>query len=77
MSDPRGVEGVETGVTTTMRLTPAIGRQRTGSETVPRPELEPIFTELAAQWASDGRARPGRPDEEWAVLARRVPLPVR
>ncbi|MFF9526918.1 hypothetical protein ACF1DV_33820 [Streptomyces achromogenes] len=60
-----------------MRLTPVIGVQRGGSEPVPRPELEPIFTALAARWASDGRAVPGRPDEEWTVLARRYPWPGR
>ncbi|WP_371591706.1 hypothetical protein [Streptomyces virginiae] len=41
----------------------------------PRPELEPIFTALAALWESDGRAVPGRTNEEWAVLARRYPWP--
>jgi hypothetical protein len=40
-------------------------------------ELEPIFAELAARWASDGRAVPGWPDEEWVVLARRHPWPGR
>ncbi|MFF8610675.1 hypothetical protein ACF06X_32705 [Streptomyces sp. NPDC015346] len=60
-----------------MRLTPVIGVQRGGSETVPRPELEPIFTELVARWASDGRAVPGRPHEEWTLLARRYPWPGR
>lgn len=60
-----------------MRLTPVIGVQRGGSDAVPRPELEPIFTELAARWASDGRAMPGPPDEEWTTLARRSPWPDR
>ncbi|MET7913919.1 hypothetical protein ABZU45_37600 [Streptomyces avermitilis] len=64
-------------MTTTMRLTPVIGAQRTSSETLPCPELEPIFTELAARGAFDGRAVPGRPDKEWTVLARRRPWPVR
>ncbi|WP_228982178.1 hypothetical protein [Streptomyces sp. DH12] len=64
-------------MTTTMRLTPAIGVQRSGGETAPRPELEPIFTALAARWETDGRTVPGRADEEWAVLARRYPWPVR
>ncbi|MEW2417863.1 hypothetical protein AB0953_29700 [Streptomyces sp. NPDC046866] len=47
-------------MTTTMRLPPATGAQRTGSETVPRPE-EPIFTALAARWETEARtrARPG------------------
>ncbi|MFB7931972.1 hypothetical protein ACFC4C_23030 [Streptomyces sp. NPDC056039] len=58
-------------MTATMRLTPAIGGQRSGSKTVPRSELEPIFTELAAWWETDSRAVLGRPDEEWTVLARR------
>ncbi|WP_262388186.1 hypothetical protein [Streptomyces parvus] len=65
-----GGGGVEPGVTKTMRPTPAIGAQRGESETSPRPDLEPIFTELAARWTGDGRAVPGRPDEEWTVLAR-------
>ncbi|MFF9850453.1 hypothetical protein [Streptomyces litmocidini] len=61
-------------MTTTMRLTPGTGVQRDGSETVPRHlELEPIFTELARRWADAGRAVPGRPDEEWTVLACRSP----
>ncbi|MGW7201301.1 hypothetical protein [Streptomyces chryseus] len=64
-------------MTTTMRITPVIGAQRGGSETVPRPELEPIFTQLAARWASDGRAVPGRADEEWTLLTRRYPWPGR
>lgn len=75
--NPDGLGGVEPGVTTPMRLTPRVGAQRSDSETVPRPELEPIFTALAARWKSDGRAVPGRADEEWAVLARRYPWPGR
>ncbi|NEA66624.1 MULTISPECIES: hypothetical protein [unclassified Streptomyces] len=47
------------------------------SETVPRPELEPIFTALAGQWETDGRLVPGRADEEWTILARRYPWPGR
>ncbi|MEU9663954.1 hypothetical protein [Streptomyces chartreusis] len=70
LGNPDGAEDVEPVVTTTMRLTPVIGGQRNGSETVPRPELEPIFTALAARWESDGRTVPGRADEEWAALAR-------
>lgn len=58
-----------------MRLTPVIGVQRSGSETVPRPELEPIFTALAGQWETDGRLVPGQTDEEWTILARRYPWP--
>ncbi|MEV5795709.1 hypothetical protein G3I62_27955 [Streptomyces sp. SID14446] len=77
MGNPDGAEVVEPGVTTTMRLRPVIGVQRSGSETIPRPELEPIFAELAARWESDGRAVPGRADEEWKVLARRYPWPRR
>ncbi|MFF3728517.1 hypothetical protein ACFYYM_39905 [Streptomyces erythrochromogenes] len=46
-------------------------------KTVPRSDLEPIFTTLVARWESDGRAVPGRADEEWAVLARRHPWPGR
>ncbi|MFH7598040.1 hypothetical protein WDV06_23505 [Streptomyces racemochromogenes] len=58
-------------MTITRRLTPTIGAQHHGSEeTVPRPELEPIFTDLARQWETDGRLVPGRADEEWAILAR-------
>lgn len=48
---------------------PDIGTQRNGEgETVPLPELEPIFTELARRWESEGRLVPGRDDEEWTVL---------
>lgn len=77
VGDPDGPEAVEPAVTTTMRLTPVIGVQRASSETVPRPELEPIFTELAARWETDGRLVPGRPDEEWTILARGYPWPGR
>ncbi|MFD3580410.1 hypothetical protein [Streptomyces sp. NPDC058644] len=77
MGNPQGPGGVEPGVTTTMRLTPAIGAQRSGSETVPRPELEPIFTALAHQWKSTGRSVPGQHDEEWTILARPYPWPAR
>jgi hypothetical protein len=45
--------------TTAVRLTPHIGIQRSGSETVPRPEPEPIFNELVARWENVGRAVPG------------------
>ncbi|WEO92809.1 hypothetical protein A6P39_001010 [Streptomyces sp. FXJ1.172] len=62
-------------MTTTMRLAPAIGGQRSTSETGPRPALEPIFTALARQWETAGRLVPGRPDEEWTILARRYPWP--
>ncbi|MFB8166175.1 hypothetical protein [Streptomyces rubiginosohelvolus] len=58
--------------TTTMRLA-SIGAQRTGSETVPRPDLEPIFTELARQWQTAGRPVPGQPDQEWVILSRSSP----
>lgn len=65
--DPNGLRGVEPAVTTTtMRLTPGGG----AGETLHRPELEPIFTELARQWAASGRLVPGRVDAEWTVLAR-------
>ncbi|MER6599733.1 hypothetical protein ACWDBC_08330 [Streptomyces parvus] len=64
-------------MSTTTRLASHVGVQRSGSETVPRPELEPIFTELAARWETDGRLVPGRADEEWTVLARRYPWPGR
>ncbi|MFF3691657.1 hypothetical protein [Streptomyces sp. NPDC002187] len=64
-------------MTTTMQPTPAVGVQRSGSETIFRPELEPIFTELVRQWESDGRLVPGRPDEEWTILARRCTWPGR
>lgn len=60
-----------------MRLTPALGVQRSSDETVPRPEPEPTFIELAARWQSAGRAVPGRTDEEWTILARRYPRPGR
>ncbi|MFF1411215.1 hypothetical protein ACFVX6_15710 [Streptomyces sp. NPDC058289] len=64
-------------MTTPMRLTPVIGVQRSTSETVPRPELEPICTALARQWETDGRLVPGRADEEWTILTRRYPWPGR
>jgi hypothetical protein len=64
-------------VKSTTRLTPVIGVQREASETVPRPELEQIFTELARRWESDGRLVPGRTDEERILLARRYPWPGR
>ncbi|MBX9427007.1 hypothetical protein [Streptomyces lateritius] len=73
MDNPDRSGGVELGMTTTMPLTPVIGVQRSDSETVPRPELEPIFTALAARWESDGWAVPGRADEEWTDLAGRYP----
>ncbi len=60
-----------------MRLTPLSGGQRSTSERVPRPELEPIFTELAEQWETDGRLVPGQVDEEWTILARRYRWPGR
>ncbi|MFJ8828303.1 hypothetical protein ACIREE_42160 [Streptomyces sp. NPDC102467] len=60
-------------MSTTMRLTPVIGVQRSGSESIPHPGLEPIFTALAEQWESDGRLVPGRADEEWTALVRRYP----
>ncbi|WP_143060189.1 hypothetical protein [Streptomyces sp. TLI_105] len=62
--------------TTTMRLAP-IGAQRTGSETVRRPDLEPIFTELARQWQTAGRLVPGQPDQEWMTLTLSYPWPGR
>ncbi|MFI6967285.1 hypothetical protein [Streptomyces sp. NPDC050255] len=62
-------------MTTTKQLTPVIGVQHASSETIPRHELEPIFTEIAGQWEHDGRAVPGREDEEWTSLARRSPWP--
>ncbi|WP_371666496.1 hypothetical protein OG985_47505 [Streptomyces sp. NBC_00289] len=63
-------------MTKTMRLPSLPGAQHSGSA-VSRPELEPIFTELAARWAGAGRAVPGRADEEWTTLTRRSPWPVR
>ncbi|MER7600107.1 hypothetical protein [Streptomyces hydrogenans] len=64
-------------MTTTLRLTPHVGVQRTSSETVPLTELEPIYTELAEQWQTAGRLVPGRADEEWTALTRRSPWPAR
>ncbi|MFD3537014.1 hypothetical protein [Streptomyces sp. NPDC058664] len=60
---------------TTMRPAPVIGVQRRSGETVPRSGLEPIFSELARRWETDGRLVPGRPDKEWTVLACRSPWP--
>ncbi|MEU2955782.1 hypothetical protein [Streptomyces xanthochromogenes] len=51
-----------------MRLTTVIGMQRSGSETIPRRQLEPIFTTLAEQRERDGRLVPGRTNEEWTTL---------
>jgi len=55
VGDPDAAQRVEHDVTTTMRLTPVIGVRRGASETVSRPELEPIFTALAARWQTAGR----------------------
>ncbi|MFE5550020.1 hypothetical protein ACFQ71_40585 [Streptomyces sp. NPDC056534] len=65
--------------TTTMRFRRTnIGTQRNGQgETVPLPELEPIFTELAQRWESEGRLVPSCEDEEWTVLAARSHWPGR
>lgn len=52
MSDLRGAEA---DVTTTMRLPPVVGVQRTRSESVSRSDPEPVCAELAARWASTGR----------------------
>lgn len=52
VGNPDGPGAIEPGVTTTMRLTPVIGVQQSSGETVPRPDLEPIFAELAARCAS-------------------------
>jgi hypothetical protein len=60
-----------------MRRMPVIGVPRSGSETAPRPELEPIFAELACEWGRAGRSVAGRMDEEWAILVRRCPWPTR
>lgn len=61
--------------TTTMRLASVTGVHLGGGETVHRPGLEPIFTELAQRWESAGRLVPGRHDEEWAILISRCPWP--
>ncbi|MFJ7272629.1 hypothetical protein ACIQV3_39385 [Streptomyces sp. NPDC099050] len=61
--------------TTTMRLTPVIGGRRGGGETVPRPDLEPIYAALVQEWQNTGRLDPGRHEEEGATLARRYPWP--
>ncbi|MFD4924207.1 hypothetical protein ACFWNE_23305 [Streptomyces goshikiensis] len=52
VGNPDGPCAVEPGVTTTMRLTPVIGVQRSSGEPVPRLDLEPIFAELAGRCAS-------------------------
>jgi hypothetical protein len=62
--------------TTTTGLMPVIGSQR-GGETVPRPDPEPIYTELAQRWEREGRLVPGRDDQEWTPLAGRYPWPGR
>ncbi|WP_329625850.1 hypothetical protein OG357_38090 (plasmid) [Streptomyces sp. NBC_01255] len=61
----------------TMRPTPVIGVQRGSEERVLCSGLEPIFSELARRWETDGRLVPGRPDEEWTLLACRSPWPGR
>jgi hypothetical protein len=50
--------------------------QRAG-DTVSRPELEPIYAELARRWEGAGRHVPGRDDEEWIILVDRCPWPGR
>lgn len=49
-----------------------IPASRTESGPPPAPAAEPpIYQELAAAWAAQGRTVPGGPDREWrAVLAR-------
>lgn len=71
--DPCGFE--PDGATTTTWFTPVIRARHRGIEAVPRPDLEPIFTELARQWETAGRLVPGRAEEEWTTLARRYPRP--
>ncbi|WP_369229338.1 hypothetical protein AB5J56_01885 [Streptomyces sp. R21] len=71
--DPNGFE--PDGATTTMRFTPVIRARHRGHEAVLRPDLEPIFTELARQWETAGRLVPGRAEEERTTLARHYPRP--
>jgi hypothetical protein len=61
-------------MTTTTMGHASIGKHRAG-ETVSRPGLEPIYTELARRWERAGRLVPGRDDEEWTILADRCPWP--
>ncbi|RVU15907.1 hypothetical protein EOT10_38030 [Streptomyces antnestii] len=62
--------------TTTERRAPTIGtQQRSGEEAVLRSGLEPIYTQLARQWETDGRPVPGRPDEQWTRLTCWCPWP--
>jgi hypothetical protein len=63
------------GATTTMRFTPVIRARRRGNEAIPRPDLEPIFTELARQWETAGRLVPGRAEEDWTTLISHYPRP--
>lgn len=78
MGNHASPEGVDCSMTRTTRgFAPVIGVQRGGDETVPRPELEPIYTALARQWEGAGRLVPGRYDEEWSILASRCPSPTR
>lgn len=64
------------GATTTAWFTSIIrARQRGDSTPVARPDLEPIFTELARQWEAEGRLVPGRANEEGATPAHRFPWP--
>ncbi|MFE5722802.1 hypothetical protein [Streptomyces erythrochromogenes] len=77
MRNPIGLLGVESRMTTTTMRLAAIGAQRTRAETVPRPDLEPIFTALARQWQTDVRLVPGQPDPTWASLTSLCPWPGR
>ncbi|MFE9539467.1 hypothetical protein [Streptomyces sp. NPDC006691] len=58
-----------------MQLTFIISVQRSGSEMIPLPGLEPILTPLATRRERDGRPVPGRVDEERTALARRYARP--
>ncbi|MET9648061.1 hypothetical protein ACFZB6_31910 [Streptomyces syringium] len=60
---------------TTMRPTPVIAP---GNDTPPRgPADTPIFEALATRWAAAGRSVPCRDDQEWTLLAERIPWPDR
>ena len=37
----------------------------------PRPQDEPIYNQLAAEWRGNGRTLPGLQDREWAELVAR------
>lgn len=58
------------GATTTMWFTAVIRGRPAGGETIPRPDLEPIFTELARQWEMNHRRVVGRTRDKGTLPVR-------